>query len=126
MLCSMPSRPPGAAPRILVADDDDLLSEVLSQSLQFHGYQVSRAPHGLISPILAADVDLVILDANIPGADFPSTLQSLHRMKTAVLVLSGEPSPPVGVQEEQYLAKPVDLEQLLAAVERLSNSATEG
>jgi DNA-binding response OmpR family regulator len=120
----MPSQPSGAAQRILVADDDDLLSEVLARALESNGYLVSRAPRGLISSELAADVDLVVLDAHIPGSDFAWTLRLLRERNTGVLVLSGELSLPPGVREDEYLAKPVDLDRLLAAVRRLARPAS--
>jgi DNA-binding response OmpR family regulator len=124
MLCNMPSQPSGAAQRILVADDDDLLSEVLARALENHGYLVSCAPRGVISPELAADVDLVVLDAHIPGIDFALTLRLLRESDIAVLVVSGEPSPPPGVSHDEFLAKPVDLVRLLSAVGRLATPAS--
>ena len=124
MLCSMPSQPAGAALRILVADDDDLLSEVLARALEGDGYEVSCAPRGLISPALIRTVDLVILDANIPGIDFAWALRLLRESETTVLVVSGELSPPPDVGDDEYLAKPVELDRLLAAVRRLASPAS--
>jgi DNA-binding response OmpR family regulator len=120
MLCnmSMPSR--GVAQKIVVADDDVLLSEVLVSALNSHGYVCVQAPNGAISPDLTGGASLVILDAHIPGFDFASTLQSLHDSKIGVLVLSGEPLPPPEVPADEYLSKPVDLGVLLAAVRRLA------
>jgi two-component system response regulator ChvI len=124
MLCHMPSQPSGAAQTILVADDDDLLSEVLARALESYGYAVSSAPNGLISPELAVDVDLVVLDANIPGVDFAWALHFLRESDIAVLVLSGQQSPPPGVNEDEFLAKPVDLDRLIAAIRRLGSPAS--
>ena len=124
MLSNMPSQPSGAAQRILVADDDDLLSEVVSRALEAHGYMVSSAPRGVISAELAAGVDLVILDAHVPGIDFDWALRLLRESEITVLVLSGEPSPPPGVEVDEFLAKPVDLARLLAAIRRLGNPAS--
>ena len=109
----------GAALRIVVADDDDLLSAVVASSLESHGYVVSCAPRGLISVAAPVDADLVILDARVPGQDFDSTLELLRQQSVAVLVFSGELSPPPGVAPDDYLAKPVDLSDLLGAVSRL-------
>jgi DNA-binding response OmpR family regulator len=124
MLCHMSSQPSGAAQTILVADDDDLLSEVLARALQSYGYEVSSAPHGLISPALVVDVGLVVLDANIPGVDFAWALRFLRDRHIAVLVLSGQQSPPPGVNEDEFLAKPVDLGRLIAAIRRLGSPAS--
>ena len=124
MLCNMPSQPTGAALRILVADDDDLLSEVLARVLESDGYRVSCAPRGMISPALTSNADLVVLDANVPGMEFGWALRLLRESDTAVLVVSGELSPPPGVDDDEYLAKPVELGRLLAAVRRLATPAS--
>jgi DNA-binding response OmpR family regulator len=123
MLCIMSMPTVGAQQRILIADDDDLLSEVLVRSLEAHGYDVSRAVGGVISPQHTAGIHLVILDAHIPGVDFASTLRFLRDRAIAVLVLSGELPPPSGVSAEHYLGKPVALPDLLAAVARLASPA---
>ena len=114
---------PGAGPRILVADDDDLLSEVVGRLLEAQGYRVSRAPRGLFPFDGSTGFNLVILDANIPGADFAATLRFLRENNIAILVVSGEFAPPGGVDEREFLAKPVELDQLLAAVRRLATSS---
>lgn len=107
---------------ILVADDDDLLSDVVSMTLQLQGYRVTQAPRGRIAPEDCSDTQLVILDAHVPGSDFDATLDWLHERGIAVLVMSGEISPPVGVDPGDYLAKPVDLEVLLATVQRMTST----
>ncbi len=124
MLCnmSMPSR--GVVQKIVVVDDDVLLSEVLVNALDSHGYAGVPAPNGIITGDLAIDASLVILDAHIPGVDFGTTLQSLRDSNIGVLVLSGEPLPPPGVPPDEYLSKPVELAVLLSTVRRLAASAT--
>jgi DNA-binding response OmpR family regulator len=121
MLCnmSMPSR--GVVQKVVVADDDDLLSEVLVSALNSHGYAAVRAPGGVLSSNLTDGASLVILDAHIPGVEFGSTLQSLRDSRVGVLVLSGEPLPPSEVPADEYLSKPVDLVVLLSAVNRLAS-----
>ena len=122
MLCNMSMPTRGDAQKVVVADDDDLLSEVLERALDSRGYEVVCAPDGIISADIVANANLVILDAHIPGADFVSTLRSLRAAGIAVLVLSGELSPPDGVLAEQYLGKPVELNRLLDAVARLATT----
>lgn len=123
MLCNMsvPSR--GVVQKIVVADDDALLSEMLVSALNSHGYTAVKAPDGLISTGLTDGASLVILDAHIPGADFVATLQSLRDSDIRVLVLSGEPVAPPQVRAGEYLSKPVDLDVLLSAVKRLASTA---
>jgi DNA-binding response OmpR family regulator len=125
MLSIMSMSPMGAPQKVLIVDDDDLLSEVLVRSLEAHGYDVSHAPGGIISPECSDGVQLVILDAHIPGSDFASTLRMLRDRSVGVLVLSGELSPPVGVSADDYLGKPVGLPHLLAAVARLASPTPE-
>jgi DNA-binding response OmpR family regulator len=124
MLWHMPTPHLGAAPRILVADDDDLLSAVVSSSLELQGYDVSSSPQGRIPLTAPLEFDLVILDAHIPGEDFATTLAYLHTQPVAVLVLSGEVSPPPGIPPDNYLGKPVELEELLGTVARLISQST--
>ena len=114
----------GASPRIVVADDDDLLSEVLVSALRTHRHYAVHAPGGILTPDLVANAGLVILDAHIPGVDFRTTLRTIRDAGAEVLVLSGEPTPPLDVPAERYLAKPVDLVVLLDAVSRLTNSGS--
>lgn len=124
MLSHMPTPHSGAAPRILVADDDDLLSAVVSSSLELQGYAVSSSPQGRISLSAPLEFDLVILDAHIPGEDFAATLAYLQTQPVSVLVLSGELSPPPGIPPDHYLGKPVELEALLGTVARLISPPT--
>ena len=114
----------GAVQKIVVADDDDLLSGVLVQALQASGYDAVRAPNGIPDADLVAGSQLVILDAHIPGVVFADALHTLREAGIRVLVLSGEPSAPTGVPSEQFLSKPVDLHSLLAAVSRLAAATT--
>ena len=122
MLCNMFMPTRGVTQKIVVADDDALLSEVLVSALNSHGYAGVRAPNGAISEALTDGASLVILDAHIPGSDFVATLQLLRDSDLRVLVLSGDPLPPPEVPADEYLSKPVDLDVLLAAVRRLATA----
>jgi DNA-binding response OmpR family regulator len=115
----------GARPKILVADDDDLLSEVLVSALTAYGYGAVQAPGGVLTAELLDDAALVILDANIPGVNFDSTLRALDAQAIGVLVITGETTPPTGVPVERYVGKPVDLAELLAAVGRLTTASMD-
>jgi DNA-binding response OmpR family regulator len=115
----------GAAPQIIVADDDDFLSAIVARSLESHGYVARTFPMGRIPREGALDADLVILDAHVPGEDFESTLAFIRSGGVPVLVLSGETSPPAAVDANEYLSKPVDLDQLLSTVARIIRAAEE-
>ena len=117
---ALPSVPDGR--EILVADDDVLLGDVVAMTLELHGYRVTRAPAGRIGFRDPIDAQLVILDAHVPGTDFGVTLALLRQRGIPVLVVSGESVPPAEVDPGDYLAKPVDLDALLAAVDRLASA----
>jgi CheY-like chemotaxis protein len=80
-----------AALRILLVDDDDLIREattpLLADSL---GHQVHAAPGGLEALALLEDgleVDLVILDVNMPGFNGAQTLERLLALRPGQTVL---------------------------------------
>ena len=57
--------------RILVVEDDPRLREALVDSLEFKGFQVAQAAHGVEGLNLARgqNFDLVLSDINMPGMD---------------------------------------------------------
>ncbi len=48
--------------RILVVEDDETIAANLQRALTANGYETSRSSTGADAPLLALDVDLVLLD----------------------------------------------------------------
>jgi CheY-like chemotaxis protein len=77
--------PPAAgAPGLLVVDDDAVIRNLLETGLRAHGFRVWCAAGGAEALRLAeqhaADIQVALLDVQMPGVDGPHTLQALAGM----------------------------------------------
>jgi two-component system response regulator CpxR len=112
--------------RILLADDDRALTDLLAEYLRREGFVVDVAHDGeealarLSNPALRPD--LLILDVMMPGRDGLETLRELrlqHRLPVIMLSARGEPVDRViGLElgADDYLSKPCLPRELLARV----------
>jgi two-component system response regulator CpxR len=112
--------------RILIADDDRALCELLAEYLRRESYEVDVAHDGEAALARLRDPaqrpDLLILDVMMPGRDGLDTLRELrlqHRLPVIMLSARGEPVDRViGLElgADDYLAKPCLPRELLARV----------
>ncbi len=109
--------------RILVAEDDRLVLAVLEEGLVRAGFEVEAVDNGREAVVRAeaSTFDLAILDVQMPGL---SGLEVAHqiRERCPVLILSAYSDAEVvqaAIREGAvgYLVKPVDITQLIPAVE---------
>ena len=111
-------------PLVLVVDDDPDILEAICDILEAEGYEVARARHG--EEALARVEDrrpaVILLDLMMPVMDGVAFAQAL-RLRPAVrdvpiVVISadGNPQRAASVGASGYLAKPFDIEALLAQV----------
>jgi len=109
--------------KILVVEDDRLVLATLVEGLERVGYEVEAVDNGraAVASVEASDFDLAILDVRMPEM---SGLEVAHeiRDRCPALILSAYSD--VEVVEEAirqgavgYLVKPVDVTQLIPAVE---------
>lgn len=125
--------------RILVAEDDVRLAAVLEQSLAEAGWEVEvvhdgRAAYGRALPD-GVPYDVLLLDWMLPGLDGVTVCRRLRELgvTTPVLMLTarGEVRDRIDGLDagaDDYLAKPFDLDELLArlrALRRRSRYAEE-
>jgi two-component system alkaline phosphatase synthesis response regulator PhoP len=123
-------------PRILLVEDEDHLAAGIRFNLELDGYEVEtigdglRALERLVPPpdasAGASPIDLVVLDVMLPGLD---GFQIVERMRhaanyTPVLMLTAKGLPEdvaFGLEAgaDDYLAKPFELQVLLARVKGL-------
>lgn len=114
--------------RVLVAEDDPGLREVMVLGLQDSGYQVDAVDRGddAIDQLTWYDYDVAIIDWRMPGAegiDVVAWARRKHR-PTALLMLTARDAPADRIRgldtgADDYLVKPFDFGELLARVRAL-------
>ncbi len=112
---------------ILVADDEDHIRELLFQELSNVGYQVIAASDGkeALTKIRQNEVDLVILDVMMPemnGFDVAAILKNdpeTKKLPIIILSIVEDKKRGYGIGIDQYMTKPIDMEELLNAITRL-------
>jgi two-component system response regulator HydG len=112
---------------LLIVDDDQSIRETLVEFFETFGYTARGAGTATEGRRMAAEhaPDVVLLDIKLPDADGVTTLEALRAddPDVAVVLLSGYASVRTAVHAMQkgasdVLEKPVDLEMLVASVER--------
>jgi two-component system, OmpR family, response regulator RegX3 len=122
------------APRILVVDDEESITQFVSYNLKKEGYDVSVARDGDSALALAEKqrFDLVVLDIMLPGIDGFEVCRRLRaKDDMPVLFLSArdtELDKVIGLEigADDYLAKPFGIRELQARVKALLRRATGG
>ena len=113
--------------RILVVDDEQSITDVVSYNLRKEGYDVRVAADGItaIALVNANPFDLIILDVMLPKMDGYEVLRHIRANHTIpVLFLSArdtELDKVVGLEigGDDYLAKPFGVRELIARVKAL-------
>lgn len=120
--------------RVLVADDDRVMSQLLCAMLQSAGHRAVPAYDGasaLMAAMRAPPPDLIVLDLYMPAGDGHTTLAKLKQSsKTAlipVIIVSGEKDPHIQAELKAagaitFLEKPVNPDNFIAAVEAFGPS----
>lgn len=112
---------------VLIIDDEEAQRVLLVRALTRRGCEALAAEDGLrgLAAARARPPDVVLSDVNMPGLDGMGVLMFLRRELpgTPVILTTGLPSAKdaaraAGLGAFAYLAKPYDLDALLALVER--------
>jgi two-component system response regulator RegA len=112
--------------KILVIDDDETFSAVLTRALLRRGLAAEAATdgHSALTMARAARYDRVVLDLNLAGNSGLALIEPLLKVNPAcrIVVLTGYASIATAVDAVklgavQYLAKPVEVDAILAAFE---------
>ncbi|HMQ31442.1 MAG TPA: response regulator [Chloroflexaceae bacterium] len=114
-------------PTILIVEDDHSIGRLLSEIFTLGGYRVEVAPTGAAAAraLSAGRPDLIALDLNLPDISGQALLEGLREQPdTAALpvVVITSQLPVAGrvhAQAEAVVAKPFDLDQLLATVQQV-------
>ena len=127
---------PGTKRRVLVVDDEDNVTHLVSSALRFDGFETATADSGTeaLAKVAELDPDLIVLDVMMPGLDGLGVLQSLRSAGSQVPVIfltaRDAATDRIGglrAGADDYVVKPFSIEELLARVHAvLRRSAPEG
>jgi DNA-binding response OmpR family regulator len=117
--------------RILVVEDDPAIRRLVEWTLQDEGLAVDAAADGAVAIRYLADrrPALLILDVMMPRADgyqVARALRSYHGRETPILLLTAAGDVHDAARRlgaDRYLAKPFELDQLIALVRGLLEPA---
>jgi DNA-binding response OmpR family regulator len=114
--------------RVVIAEDDAGLRNVLARGLRENGYAVDAVADGeqAIRYLRGYEYELAVLDWRLPGMSGLDVIRWMrrHRLRTAVLMLTARDAPAdrvAGLDEgaDDYLVKPFDFGELLARMRAL-------
>jgi CheY-like chemotaxis protein len=123
---ALPERP---APKILLCDDSPVERMALAHYLRRQGYNVDESGDGrsAIEHLKNREVDIVLLDLQMPNVDGFDVLTYLqkHRRGLPVILLSGMPVDQIqqkihGLPQQELpplFLKPIDLDPLIQVLE---------
>lgn len=111
--------------RVLLAEDDQAMREILAMVLSEAGYQVATVADGAELRRLLREVhfELVVTDVNMPGGSGLDVIELLRQNgdTTPVIVVTAFPQAEIRKRAQalglRLLAKPFELETLRAAVD---------
>jgi len=113
--------------RILLVDDDVLLSQALKTGLEVCGYEVrsENEPGRALGAVRAFQPDLIVLDIAMPGKDGGEVAQELGGQKDVEKIpiifltslVTKEEVARAEKHEETILAKPISVVELMKQIE---------
>ncbi len=109
--------------RILVVEDERSIADMVKLCLIKNGYLCETATNGIVAAqkIEERRYDLILLDIMLPDMDGYELLEYIQQFAIPVIFVTAKTSVPDKVKglklgAEDYIAKPFDLEELLARV----------
>lgn len=122
-------------PTILLVEDNDDIAVVYAEILRTLGYDVITARDGESALRVFDDpahgVALLLTDLTMPRMSGTDVVRALRErgIETPVIMLSGYPAPPGEAARGDvaaWLQKPLEVEELLGAVERVLGARRRG
>jgi two-component system response regulator MtrA len=116
--------------RIIIVDDDEIVTEIAGEALEAVGHMVSAVHDGdaAIAVIESSDPDLLILDYNLPGRTGMDILREVralpHGADRPVMMITANSGRLLMARAEQtgaddYIVKPFEPSDLVRRVEAL-------
>ena len=116
---------PSRTTRLLLVEDDRMLSDALSRTLEMSGFTVYVTGYGedALDLARAYRFDVVVLDLTLPDMAGQQVLQQLHQARpdTPVIILSGETDLEAKIENflegaDDYITKPFHRDELIARI----------
>lgn len=117
--------------KILIADDEKVIAELLKNSLSRKGFEVMVVHDGVEAKnkILEENPELVILDLMMPRLDGWEVLKWIRgkaQLDIPVIVVSGKDEVVdakyvYNLEADSYLTKPIDIEELMKVIKVVSS-----
>jgi two-component system OmpR family response regulator len=113
---------------ILLVEDQKTLAQNMKEFLEYEKYAVTVAHDGKegFEIAMTQDIDLLILDINLPGMDgyLICSMLRQHKKNMPILMLTARAKQKevvhgLNIGADDYLTKPFDLDELLARVRAL-------
>ena len=113
---------------ILVVEDQDSARESLAELLRGEGYEVHEAADGTVAKEMIGqlDIDLILTDLMMPGADGIEVLKHAREFspQTLIMLMTAHASVETAVEAmrlgaQDYMLKPLIFEDVVRKVERL-------
>jgi signal transduction histidine kinase/ActR/RegA family two-component response regulator len=127
-----------SSPMILITDDNTIVLEMLTDFLDAKKYQTATAQNGkqLLEKIESVKPDIILMDIQMPGMDGLQTIRRVRNHKDAAiastiiiavtaLAMSGDRERCLEAGANEYISKPLKLEELTKAIEYLLSSSRE-
>ncbi|ANW22515.1 response regulator transcription factor [Streptomyces clavuligerus] len=118
--------------RVLVAEDEEMLAELVGEGLRRHGLAVDIALDGdtALERLAVNDYDVLVLDRGLPGTHGDDVCRELAssgaRVRILMLTAAGQVGDLVeglALGADDYLAKPFEYPELVARVQALGRRA---
>ncbi len=118
--------------KILIADDDEIVRDAIGSLLKDEGYSVISAHDGIdaIKILRVEDIDLVITDLRMPGADGYEVLKYSvkNNPDTVVVILTAYGTLDTALNAIKdgaydYLTKPFKIQEIMLLVEKIYRRA---
>lgn len=113
--------------RILIAEDDGPLRDILTLALTEEGFTVIAVANGAIAldAIKVSPVDLIVLDTRMPVMDGHEFLREFRQMAGPYIPIVGISADSATLAADVVLAKPFALDTLFATVRRFIQPPTD-
>ncbi|MGD1902837.1 MAG: response regulator [Geitlerinemataceae cyanobacterium] len=126
----------GSAPLVLLAEDNEANTLTMSNYLQAKGYRVAIAKNGLeaIATTQSQLVDLILMDVQMPTMNGLEAIGQIRQdpiyaetpiVAVTALTMGGDRERCLAAGADEYLSKPVALEQLVRTIRALLDGTEE-